>query len=924
MAVKAYPLHLLQSAEHLQLLNDVDKLRSDGVQHHDIDLPQLLVCGDRGSGKASVLEALSGIKVPFGTSIYTPCVMELALRRSPAKKATAKILPGRKASTDRQQQLKDFKPPEVDLAGVPELIEKAWGVMGLTDHHATCDDVLRLEITGPDLTHLTLLDLPELMTDGKDPGEIGSVEKMVRRYMKNPRSIILAIVSAKNDKQDQKVLQLAREFDLFGVRTFGIITMSDMLKHPRGSVAEQTFLDMAKNQGPLSKLRLGWHVVRDLDNQEEPEHSTYGKDETEREIFSEQPWNELSRSQFGIGSLREELTKHLFNQICSELPNVLREIECAETKCEQELKDLGVVRVKSKDQRKYLIGISRRFEQLVGAGLEGHWISDPIFNVDGMRLRAQIRKLNDEFEKTMMQNGHTFEFVPGERHRRKEPLPPFSFNNEPLIQNQAHLLRKADKIIKSGRGQELPGMCDPILVSDVFRDQSQKWQNLLHQHVEKVWDITNHFLRKLLFEIAPARTTTAEAVLDEIVSVEMLQRKRSLDAKIAELLLPYEKSLPFWTASRMATSLKQVDLGDENTERGLRPNSDVIKLVGDGVDIDACSTLMRYSQAYYNIARDTVIDTVATLAIENCLLNGLASIFSSDKILDMDDSQLSNLAWESDEAFSSRNHMEEKNRLLKRSVETCKIHMYRRLILREDFQKDLAQERGGISLVFDPVPPQNVSFGSPVGLPKDFVPRKSRSPLGAKREDHPQLARFEPAPVSSGSALFSGLGGGMPKSSSPGLFATPAPAGSGSAVFSGLVGGVPKSSSPGLSATPAPVGSGSAVFSGLVGGMPKSSSPGLFTTPTHSHTSSGSVTLLDQGGLGQSSQSDPSAVGAQKGSLGSGSVALAPTIAVQDDIPGRQSPGATPKAPSTSRAATPTPPSPQPSFGKALGSEKPS
>lgn len=852
MAASEFTLHLLQSAEQMQLLNDVDKLRSDGIQYHDIALPQLVVCGDQSSGKSSVLEALSNVKFPVDTSLCTRFAMELALRRSPESKATAKVIPGKAPLAGRPQRLADFRPPEVGLAGVPKLIEMAREAMGLGEDHAVCDDVLRLEISGPDLPHLTLVDLPGLIADAQDGEDIQPVEKMVTDYMENKRSIILAIVSAQNDKQNQRVLRLARRYDPHGDRTVGVITKPDLLKHYRGSGAERSYLNMAKNQDAISKLRLGWHVVRNPDYQEKREGSTFDREEVDREIFSKEPWNELSKWQLGIQSLRDELTKHLFNLICSELPHVVKDIEREEAKCDQELKDLGEVRVTTKEQRKYLIGISRRFEQLVGTAMEGRWTSDPIFNVEGMRLRAQIRNSNDAFERTMRHRGHTFEFIPAGRHKSQEPLPPFAFNDAPPIKDRAQLLRKADKVLKSGRGQELPGMFDPILVSDVFRDQSQKWQHLAREHVKKVWEITDHFLQSLLFQIAPAKTTTAEAILTGIVSREMLNRKRTLNGKIDELLLPYVKNLPFCTSSRMAASLKQLDWDDKHTEGNGSPNPNLGSLVADNeVDIDACSMLLRYSQAYYNIARDTFVDNVATLAIENCLLTGLASIFSSDMILDMEDGQLANLAGESEKSLSDRRYAEEKSRLLKKSLETCRIHMSKRPILREDSQRGLAQELASPSLNADNNPPDAGLFNAAVEPRKSPVPRKSRSPRGTTRGANPPLPHFE-----------------LPRSSTG----------------SNLVGG------PASSALSAPAASDRLFPSG--------------------NTSFGSTIAPGPGVFTFASQSDTSTAAAQNVSLGSDSAALFPSSAVQSDLPGRRSPRPTEGASATARAATssPTPP----------------
>ena len=81
---------------------------------------------------------------------------------------------------------------------------------------------------------------------------------MVYEYMTNQRSIILAVISAKNDYANQIVLKLARQVDPQGRRTLGVITKPDTL--PVGSESELSFINLAQNMD--IKFRLGWHVLK--------------------------------------------------------------------------------------------------------------------------------------------------------------------------------------------------------------------------------------------------------------------------------------------------------------------------------------------------------------------------------------------------------------------------------------------------------------------------------------------------------------------------------------------------------------------------------------------------------------------------------------------------------------------------------------
>lgn len=95
------------------------------------------------------------------------------------------------------------------------------------------DDVLKVEISGPDKPELTLVDLPGLYySTSQDQGRkgISIVWGITESYMKNTRSIIMAVITAKADYHLQEVLDMARKFDPQRERTLGIITQPDVLE----------------------------------------------------------------------------------------------------------------------------------------------------------------------------------------------------------------------------------------------------------------------------------------------------------------------------------------------------------------------------------------------------------------------------------------------------------------------------------------------------------------------------------------------------------------------------------------------------------------------------------------------------------------------------------------------------------------------
>ena len=55
------------------------------------------------------------------------------------------------------------------------------------------------------------------------------VRGMVARYLRNPRSIILAVVPANVDIATQEIIQMAEDADPFGRRTLGVLTKPDLV-----------------------------------------------------------------------------------------------------------------------------------------------------------------------------------------------------------------------------------------------------------------------------------------------------------------------------------------------------------------------------------------------------------------------------------------------------------------------------------------------------------------------------------------------------------------------------------------------------------------------------------------------------------------------------------------------------------------------
>ncbi|KAK6068012.1 dynamin family protein [Seiridium cupressi] len=467
----------LCSKEHLDLMDSIDSLRSQGISHL-ISLPQIIVCGDQSSGKSSVLEAISGVSFPVKSNLSTRFPTELVLRRTSQIGATVSIVPHHSRIDSEKEALSSFHEELETFEGLANLIETAKSAMGISTHgKAFAKDLLRVEISGPDRPHLTIVDLPGLIhsqTKNQSASDVGLIQEVVDSYMREPRSIILAVVSAKSDFANQVVLKLARSVDTSGNRTLGVITKPDTL-HP-GSESESLYVSLARNQEV--EFRLGWHVLRNSDS--EAGHGTLAtRDLKELEFFSQGIWNELPESILGIDHLRSRLSRVLLKHIMTELPSLIDEIEVKRSACEEKVRKLGQPRTTLLEQQLHLITIGESFQRLVQSAVDGNW-NDPFFedaeSQTGYRrrIRAVVQNLNDNFAKDLSTRGHHRQ-VTGSGHM-PSPRHCVAITRDEFIDHVQYKMSRS-------RGRQLPGLFDPMTVADLFRDQASPWENLARQHV---------------------------------------------------------------------------------------------------------------------------------------------------------------------------------------------------------------------------------------------------------------------------------------------------------------------------------------------------------------------------------------------------------------------------------------------------------
>jgi GTPase SAR1 family protein len=683
----------LQSEGHRSLLDIIDKLRSQGISHY-VDLPQIIVCGDQSSGKSSCLEAVSGISFPSKDNLCTRFATELILRRATVKALSVSIIPGQDRSAKAKLRLQAFSPKisaeDLDLA---EVVERAKEVMGISDASGGktfSSDTLRVELSGPNQPHLTMVDLPGLFkAANREQSEADAqlVRSLVQSYMKKQRSIILAVVSARSDFALQEVTTFSRQLDPNGSRTLGLITKPDQLD--QGSDSERSYVDLAQNKDV--KFRLGWHVLRNRDYA--MRHATSDeRDEEERKFFSESIWSSLNPSQLGVDALRGRLSRVLRDQILTHLPSVLHDVESGIEDCKQELEKLGTPRGDIHEQRQYLLRIASDFSTIIQASIDGLYNSDYFGNAKSnegyqKRLRAVIQNSFLDFADKMRQKGHAHDIVEGSDQNSNDTS---SEKSRKISRNQ--YMEEVKLLMRRSRGCELPGTFNPQIVGELFREQCQPWRGLIETLTEEIFDASYFTLVSAIYHIADK--ATAENILREAIHPGIDQLKVLLQARVNEILEPHYSGHPITYNHYLTESVQKAQAERRRKELedhvkgffGVGPDalyensqsnhwfalkSLVDKLVqATEADMEnyACSSAIDVMQAYYMVALKSVVDDVAILAIEQCLIQKLPTLFFPGTVNSLDDGQVQSIAAENEEYAAMRTRTSGKLAVLEAGV----------------------------------------------------------------------------------------------------------------------------------------------------------------------------------------------------------------------------------------------------------------
>jgi hypothetical protein len=498
--------------EQRGLLDLIDKLQF--AQLDNVKLPQIVVVGDQSAGKSSVLEAITGTPFPREAGACTRFATEIRLRRAEEEKFSIRIIPDKNNRVyAEQERLRQFGVTVDESMSFDTLMRLAVEEIAPKNvpGRFVAGDILVVEKRGPNMPLLTVVDLPGLVknpNNDQSADDIKAINDLTDRYMKSSRTIILAVVGGNQDYVQAPVLTKAREFDLTGRRTIGVLTKPDLTD----SIGlEDKFIALVNNKDKHNHFDLGWYVLLNPGPREPGQEwpSAEERKQTEDRFFTTGKWSTLPQIMCGAAALKQKLSVQLQRHIGKHVRTLQKEIQKAHDDCVAELKLLGTGKDTVEEMREELVQLCSDSKDLVTPAVDGTY-TNPLGKsffprcVDRkgtppQKLRARAVEENRRFAERVRMHSQKLHFTSASEPQAAKG------KKGGNITKQDFAREEVEPLLRQNIGTEFPLDHNPRLVYTLFQGYSENWSGLAQEHKDNLGIICNEFLGEVIDYIWPHR-----------------------------------------------------------------------------------------------------------------------------------------------------------------------------------------------------------------------------------------------------------------------------------------------------------------------------------------------------------------------------------------------------------------------------------
>ncbi|KAF9273917.1 hypothetical protein BGZ68_001095 [Mortierella alpina] len=638
---------IFENTEYQAIIDKINKIRSYGLDRM-ITIPQIAILGDQSSGKSSVLEAITRLSFPRNIETCTRFATQVSMRQSEREELSAHI-EGELIFNQNHLHL------DATFLDIESIVHEANFL--LCSSAEISEKVLEITISGPAMSPLTIIDLPgysNTTVDGQDKTIIQTIRDINTRYIKDSRTIILAVVPANIDLNNMFVLGEAERHDPANERTIPIVTKPDTIEPDLLPNLIQTL------QNKRKYMKLGYLVM---------------KNSSFKELGNS--WEDarkLEASFFKSINVKNFLGNLLYEHIKKELPHVKKDILRLIGNCEKEIANMGP-QISTPENAKV-----KYFEWI----LKIKCILEDV--LDGKYSLEYTNKLTLVDRDGIIANNHNDHRDHGD-DRRDEPLTMECdrrfiraslqklYDQYNAAMNTEDYILPTDKIsdlVQRYRANELLGFSSFRTFTQIYSRTLGRWHDLTKSHVGNIHLYLHDAITNLLSLIADSQ-------LKDTLLLEFDKFYATQTSKIDETIenVFTDESIPF----TMNTSYFDNIIATRNEEAEKRMQQmlskyQTITIVDTHAEtaVDAkqyeqlaVKDLEDELRSYCKVASRRIVDTILMQTIERYLVKQIGRYF--DMLILVDDNTISSRLIESPMKRRQREELNEKVAVLRKSLQ---------------------------------------------------------------------------------------------------------------------------------------------------------------------------------------------------------------------------------------------------------------
>ncbi|KAF9114708.1 hypothetical protein BGX27_010100 [Mortierella sp. AM989] len=643
---------MIENINYQGIFDKINKIRSYGLSNI-LTIPQIAILGDQSSGKSSVLEAITKLSFPRDNETCTSFATQVSMRRSEKVEMSARI--------DDEPAFNERYHAQETEWDIHTIITDAKGI--LCSSVAISEKVLEITISGPTLTPLTIIDLPGYINttvDGQDKSIIGIIRDINTRYMKDSRTIILAVVPANVDLNNSTALGEAEHYDPSNERTIPIVTKPDTVEEDLLPGLVNTLLNRRK------KMSLGYLVMKNSPFKEINIPWEQARLSEEKYFKSKELWKQVPDSRKGRVSVKNFLGDLLYTHIKKELPLLKKEIRDLITQVDNEIIKMGPpVSDPAVAKTKY-IGCVMSLENSLTASLSGSYSSEYINRYKSDPIGQDSNESDDNYEPIKLKGDHRFIrsslWILYDRYSQAMNGDKFMLPTEEI-----------NNLVQRYKGNELPGFISFTTFTQIYKETLDCWHDMTKAHIESMHQYLCEGITNFIeFDADPALKDIFLQEFNEFYRAQTMHINDVVEKIFIDESTPFTLNKYYYDNIRNSRHEKEVDNIQEHLDK-FQNNSgystERVKLEKTDVNYNeqfAVEDLKEQLRSYCKVARKRIVDIVLLQTIERHMIKDIKIYFRN--LIAVDGNTISTQLLESDLTTKTRLELQVRATMLKKSL----------------------------------------------------------------------------------------------------------------------------------------------------------------------------------------------------------------------------------------------------------------